>query len=85
MGICKSQLSIALRYFVGASSHDIMLVHDISMTLVYLTAWEVIDVINITDLKRRWTQQGLKCGQINFRCHQRLNVQTVCDYELRFY
>ena len=44
----KTRLSIALRYFAGASVYDIMLVHDISMTSVYLAVWGVLDAINTT-------------------------------------
>ena len=44
----KTRLSIALRYFAGASVYDIMLVHDVSMTSVYLTVWGVLDAINTT-------------------------------------
>jgi hypothetical protein len=35
----KIRLSIALRYFVGGSVYDIMLVHGVSLTSVYVSVW----------------------------------------------
>ena len=40
------RLSIALRYFAGASPHDLVVTHGVSMTSVFLSIWGVIDSIN---------------------------------------
>ena len=46
------RLSIALRYFAGASPHDLVVTHGVSMTSVFFSIWGVVDCIN-------------KCSQLN--------------------
>ncbi|KAL7525672.1 hypothetical protein ACHAXR_001108, partial [Thalassiosira sp. AJA248-18] len=45
----KTRLSIAIRYFAGASAYDIMQIHDVSLVSVYYSVWGVIDAINTTE------------------------------------
>ena len=46
--ICtKLRLSMAIRFFSGACPYDIMLVHGVSLTLVYASVWGVVNAINM--------------------------------------
>ncbi|KAL7535942.1 hypothetical protein ACHAWF_005314 [Thalassiosira exigua] len=45
----KTRLSIAIRFFSGASPLDIMQTHDVGLLTVYYTVWGVIDAINETE------------------------------------
>jgi len=40
------RLSIALRYFAGASMWDILISHGVSRTEAYNSIWEVVDAVN---------------------------------------
>jgi hypothetical protein len=44
----KIRLSIALCYFAGGSVYDIMLVHWVSLTSIYVSMWGVVDAIHST-------------------------------------
>ena len=39
-------LSIAIRYFAGASPYDLMMSHGIGMTDVYKSIWLIVDAVN---------------------------------------
>ena len=43
------RLSIAIRYFAGASPYDLMLTHGVSFTSIYTSVWGVVDVVNKCD------------------------------------
>jgi hypothetical protein len=45
----KTRLAIAIRYFADASPYDLMQIHDVSLTTVFLSVWGVIDVVIKTD------------------------------------
>ena len=40
------RLSIALRYFAGASPYDLVVTHGVSMTSIFYSIWGVVDCIN---------------------------------------
>lgn len=44
----KLRLSIAIRFFAGASYHDLKLLHGVSMSTVYRSVWGVVDAVNKT-------------------------------------
>jgi hypothetical protein len=125
------RLSIALRYFAGASPYDLVVTHGVSMTSVFFSIWGVIDCVNkcsqfeirfpdyktqkdIADgFKKRsgakfefvmgaidgiliWILKPFRqecrlaeCGEKSFNCSRKdkygLNMQAICDDELRFF
>ena len=40
------RLSIALRYFAGASPYDLVVTHGVSMTSIFFSIWGVVDSVN---------------------------------------
>jgi hypothetical protein len=40
------RLSIALRYFAGASPYDLIVTHGVSMTSIFFSIWGVVDCVN---------------------------------------
>ena len=40
------RLSIAIRYFAGASVYDLMVTHGVSAKSVFLSVWGVVDCVN---------------------------------------
>ena len=40
------RLSIALRYFAGASPYDLVVTHGVSMTSIFFSIWGVVDCVN---------------------------------------
>ena len=41
------RLSIAIRYFAGASPYDLMVIHGVGMTDVYKSIWLIVDAVNL--------------------------------------
>ncbi len=44
----ETRLSIALRFFAGASPYNLMITHGVSYRSVYISVWGAVDVINKT-------------------------------------
>ena len=42
----KLRLSIAIRYFAGASVYDLLLIHGVSFKSVFVSIWGVVDCVN---------------------------------------